>query len=73
VESNDQVECAVEVLTLLTADQSLALVLQAAGFSYEEISERTGWSYSKVNRCIRHGRRKFKQRFDEIESGEDER
>jgi RNA polymerase sigma factor (sigma-70 family) len=33
-----------------------ALGLLALGYSYREITEITGWSYTKVNRCISEGR-----------------
>jgi RNA polymerase sigma factor (sigma-70 family) len=33
-----------------------ALSLLAVGYSYREISELTGWTYTKVNRCIAEGR-----------------
>jgi RNA polymerase sigma factor (sigma-70 family) len=33
-----------------------ALGLLALGYSYREICELTGWTYTKVNRCIREGR-----------------
>jgi DNA-directed RNA polymerase specialized sigma24 family protein len=44
-------------LRSLKADQRTALVLQAAGYSYREIGERRGWTYTKVNRCVTEGRR----------------
>jgi RNA polymerase sigma factor (sigma-70 family) len=40
----------------LKPDQRMALILQAAGFSYREIGARRGWSYTKVNRCVNEGR-----------------
>jgi DNA-directed RNA polymerase specialized sigma subunit, sigma24 homolog len=40
----------------LKPDERTALLLQAAGFSYREIGERRGWSYTKTNRCIAEGR-----------------
>jgi RNA polymerase sigma factor (sigma-70 family) len=33
-----------------------ALGLLALGYSYREIGELTGWTYTKVNRCIAEGR-----------------
>jgi hypothetical protein len=29
-----------------------ALVLKAHGYSYKEIAETTGWTDTKVNRCL---------------------
>ena len=40
----------------LKPDQRLALILQAAGYSYSEIAQRRGWTYTKVNRCVSEGR-----------------
>jgi RNA polymerase sigma factor (sigma-70 family) len=40
----------------LKPDDRLSLELQAAGFSYAEIAEHKGWTYTKVNRCMREGR-----------------
>jgi RNA polymerase sigma factor (sigma-70 family) len=40
----------------LKPDERAALILQAAGFSYHEIAERQGWSYTKTNRCVNEGR-----------------
>jgi RNA polymerase sigma factor (sigma-70 family) len=40
----------------LKPDQRMALILRAAGFSYREIGERRGWTYTKVNRCVNEGR-----------------
>ena len=46
-----------------------ALVLKAEGLSYEEICAETGWTYTKVNRCLSEGRRRFHDRVAGIESG----
>ncbi len=46
----------------LKPDQRMALILQAAGFSYREIGERRGWSYTKVNRCVNEGRAALRAR-----------
>lgn len=43
-------------LAALKSDQRSALLLQGAGYSYREIGERRGWTYTKVNRCISEGR-----------------
>ena len=40
----------------LRPDERTGLGLFAAGFSYKEIAARQGWSYTKVNRCMREGR-----------------
>ncbi len=38
-----------------------ALSLLALGYSYREICKLTGWSYTKVNRCISEGRAAMKE------------
>lgn len=38
-----------------------ALCLKAAGYSYAEICELTGWTYTKVNRCLVEGRARLRQ------------
>jgi RNA polymerase sigma factor (sigma-70 family) len=43
-------------LAALKRDERIALVLLAAGYSYREIGERQGWTYTKVNRCVAEGR-----------------
>ena len=45
------------------------LILKALGYSYEEIAARTGFSWTKVNRSLTEGRRRFFERFGEIASG----
>jgi RNA polymerase sigma factor (sigma-70 family) len=43
-------------LSALKPDERTALGLFAAGFSYVEVGELQGWTYTKVNRCIAEGR-----------------
>lgn len=43
-------------LAALKPDQRAAVGFLAAGFSYEEIAARRGWTYTKVSRCLRKGR-----------------
>lgn len=43
-------------LAALKSDERTALVLQGAGYSYAEIGQRHGWTYTKVNRCVAEGR-----------------
>jgi RNA polymerase sigma factor (sigma-70 family) len=45
-----------ERLAQLKAAERRALVLIAAGYSYSEVGEISGWSYTKVNRCVAEGR-----------------
>ncbi|HEX4306489.1 MAG TPA: RNA polymerase sigma factor [Solirubrobacterales bacterium] len=44
-------------LGALKRDERRALVLHAAGFTYPEIGERSGWTHTKVNRCLYEGRK----------------
>ena len=55
----DRLAASAEAMQRLKPDELRALWLRAQGLSYEEIVEITGWSYTKVNRCITEGRRAF--------------
>ena len=44
-----------EALARLKPHEIRALVLKAEGYSYREICELTGWSYTKVNRLLDRG------------------
>ena len=39
----------------------MALILQAQGYSYAEIQQLCGWTYTKVNRCLAEGRARLRQ------------
>src|SRR3989440_12257496 len=58
-----------EALQRLKPQEGRALLLKAQGHSYKEIGDLTGWSYTKVNRCLTEGRRRFLERYAVIESG----
>ncbi len=45
-----------ERMAQLKPDERKALVLLSLGYSYAEIGEANGWTYTKVNRCISEGR-----------------
>ena len=45
------------------------LLLKAEGYSYNEICRITGWTYTKVNRCLTEGRRAFLDRLAGIQAG----
>jgi RNA polymerase sigma factor (sigma-70 family) len=55
-ERRERVADARRALCTLKSNQRLALVLQASGYSYAEICEACGWTYTKVNRCLTEGR-----------------
>jgi len=67
--SFDQLTRSAEALQRLKAHEVSALLLKAEGYSYAEISEMTGWTYTKVNRCITEGRRNFLRLYAGIEAG----
>ena len=67
--AEERVRRSAEALRALKPDEAKALLLKAHGLSYEEIGARCGWSYTKVNRAITEGRRRFLSAFAGIESG----
>jgi len=52
-------------LARLKPQERRCLLLLAQGFSYNEIAERTGWSYTKVNRSLTEGRRSLRAQIGE--------
>lgn len=58
-----------EALGRLKPQEVRCLLLRAEGYSYREICASTGFSYTKVNRCLTEGRRAFAERVAGIESG----
>ena len=69
LEARERVERSAEALQRLKPQEVRALLLKARGYSYAEIQEITGWTYTKVNRCLTEGRRAFLDRFADIEAG----
>jgi RNA polymerase sigma factor (sigma-70 family) len=67
--SSDRVTRSAEALHGLKPQEVRALWLKALGHSYEQICAVTGWSYTKVNRCLAEGRKSFLERYAGIESG----
>jgi RNA polymerase sigma factor (sigma-70 family) len=59
----------VEAMSRLKPQEVRCLLLRAEGYSYKQICDETGWTYTKVNRCISEGRRSFLNRVAGIESG----
>ena len=70
VAGGERVGRSAEALRALKPDERRALMLKAQGYSYQEIGEHFGWTYTKVNRSITEGRRRFMKVFQAIESGE---
>jgi RNA polymerase sigma factor (sigma-70 family) len=47
-------------MAALKPQERRALSLLALGFTYREIGELTGWTYTKINRCIAEGRARIR-------------
>ena len=60
VERIERLREARRALASLKAGERLAILLQAEGFSYAEICELCGWTYTKVNRSLSEGRAKLR-------------
>jgi len=58
-----------EALKTLKPAELKALTLLAEGYSYAEIGEITGFSRTKVNRCLAEGRERFRAFLTRSESG----
>ena len=71
IEREERTAQSLEALAGLKPDERTALLLKANGLSYREIGERQGWTYTKVNRAITEGRRRFLDTVARIESGEE--
>jgi RNA polymerase sigma factor (sigma-70 family) len=69
IASEERVRRAAEALRALKPDEAKALMMKAHGLSYAEIGAENGWSYTKVNRAITEGRRRFISAYEEIASG----
>jgi RNA polymerase sigma factor (sigma-70 family) len=65
----DRLRIGAEALKQLKPQEIRALVLRAEGYSYKQIQELTGWTYTKVNRCLTEGRKAFLERVAGIEAG----
>jgi RNA polymerase sigma factor (sigma-70 family) len=71
IASGERVRRSAEALRALKPDEAQALMMKAHGLTYEEIGERNGWTYTKVNRAITEGRRRFLRVYEGIEAGEE--
>jgi len=58
-----------EALSRLKPQEIRCLVLRAHGLSYREICNATGFTYTKVNRCLTEGRQALSGRLAGIEGG----
>ena len=68
-ERYEQLSQGAEALRQLKPQEIRALRLKAEGYSYREICEITGWTYTKVNRCLTEGRQAFARRLAGIQGG----
>src|SRR5436190_12468637 len=71
VASAERVRRSAEALRTLKSDEANALLLKAHGLSYDEIATQQGWTYTKVNRAITEGRRRFMRAYEGIETGQE--
>lgn len=69
VQTYERLRVGAEAIARLKPQEVRCLLLRAEGYSYRQISEVTGWTYTKVNRCLTEGRRSFLRRVAGIESG----
>jgi RNA polymerase sigma factor (sigma-70 family) len=60
-EHRERVAAVAAQLRRLKPDERTAIALQAEGYSYAEICERLGWTFTKVNRCLVEGRARLRQ------------
>ena len=60
-ERTEQLADAWAALAALKANERIAILLQAEGYSYAEICELCGWTYTKVNRSLAEGRTRLRQ------------
>jgi RNA polymerase sigma factor (sigma-70 family) len=60
-ERTERVRDTAAALARLKPAEHRAIVLQAAGYSYAEICELCGWSYTKVNRSLAEGRERLRR------------
>ena len=67
--SRERVHRTAEALGALKPSEMQCMILKALGYSYDEIAARTGFSWTKVNRSLTEGRRRFFERFGEIAAG----
>jgi RNA polymerase sigma factor (sigma-70 family) len=68
-ERRERVTRSSEALAALKPQERRALALKAEGYSYAEIQQLCGWTYTKVNRCMAEGRKRFLEVFAAIYGG----
>src|SRR3954470_18251525 len=68
-ERYERLRVGAEAMAGLKPQEIRCLLLKAEGLSYQEICSATGFTYTKVNRCLTEGRRAFLKRVAGIEAG----
>lgn len=68
-ERYERLRLGAEAIRRLKPQETRCLLLRAEGYSYRQICEATGWTYTKVNRCLTEGRRSFVDQIEGIEAG----
>jgi RNA polymerase sigma factor (sigma-70 family) len=68
-ERSERIARSREALRALKPAELRALTLLAAGYSYAEIGQATGFSQTKVNRCLAEGRERFRRILADSEEG----
>ena len=68
-ERREEIARSREALKTLKPAELRALTLLAEGYSYAEIGELTGFSRTKINRCLAEGRERFRSFFARSEDG----
>jgi RNA polymerase sigma factor (sigma-70 family) len=69
-ELREEVAQARESIARLKLQERRALSLLAFGYSYQEIMEITGWTYTKINRCVAEGRARLRRLSSEASEAE---
>ncbi len=69
LERREQIARSREALRALKPAELRSLTLLAAGYSYTEIGAITGFSHTKVNRCLAEGRERFRRLLMRSEEG----
>jgi RNA polymerase sigma factor (sigma-70 family) len=69
VEQRERIARSREALRALKPQELRALTLLAEGYSYVEIEQITGFSQTKINRCLSEGRERFRQAVLDSEDG----
>ncbi|MFL5872409.1 MAG: zf-HC2 domain-containing protein [Solirubrobacterales bacterium] len=69
-ERREEIARSREALQALKPQELRALTLFGEGYSYVEIGEITGWTHTKINRCLAEGRERFRQLVARSEAGE---